>query len=377
MAKQDKEKIEEIFRKAGAYSAVFFMAFFVALVSASAFTPVDKSEAATTEVNISGAGYYFQLTSADTARMALNPTAEGAPAVAKDTITIKTNSPGYKVYVSMNGNDTNLYLDGDSSKASIGTMTSTAALATNKWGWALADSSASASNVIQNYGFDTIYCLSSGACSDGNPGSLNTNNKFAGMPTASSPALIAYSASKPCTATLAECTGETQDIYYGVKATTALVSGDYSGTVVYTAVGEATEAMNGTISFDNDSQQVLTGQSRTIATSLYASQALVDAIPTSDVSVTIDGKACTNPSLSVVSGAVNVTCTTPTMTKWGTYDVAVAIGSYGTFGAARGYSYYIPYNTIKSAQDGRYTMQEFTSKTCDEMPTPAAYSGDG
>ena len=140
----------------------------------------------------------------------------------------------------------------------------------------------------------------------------------AGTPAAANPALIAYSTSKPCTATIEECVGEMQDIYYGVKATTALTSGDYSGTVVYTAVGEATEAMNGTISFDNDSQQVLDGQSRTIATSLYASQALVDVIPTSDISVTIDGKNCTNPSLSVVSGAVNVTCTTPTMTQWGT-----------------------------------------------------------
>ncbi|MDO5481400.1 MAG: hypothetical protein Q4F60_03605, partial [Candidatus Saccharibacteria bacterium] len=241
---------EEILQKAGAYSAVFFMAFFVALVSASAFTPVDKSEAATTEVNLTAGGYYLRVVSADTATMDLTTTAGGAMAIAKDTITINTNSPGYKVYLSMNSvSDTNLWKDGSSSsgysiRTSDAPVEAPAALDTNRWGWALANPSASASTAIQNYGFDMTYCLSSGTCSDGNPGSLNKNNKFAGMPLSNNPALVAYSTTT--------ATGATQDIYYGVNATTALESGSYTGRVVYTAVGEASLAAKGEMSFDVD-----------------------------------------------------------------------------------------------------------------------------
>ncbi|MDO5481401.1 MAG: FISUMP domain-containing protein [Candidatus Saccharibacteria bacterium] len=114
---------------------------------------------------------------------------------------------------------------------------------------------------------------------------------------------------------------------------------------------------------------------------MYASDALINSLALSDFSVKIGGEDCVIASKSDIvitsGGTLNITCTTPTMTRWGSYDVVATIGDYGTFDLPKenGYHYYIPYNTMKTAASGAYKMQEFTTKTCSEMPTPAAYSG--
>ena len=352
-------------QKIGAYSVVFFMAFFIALISASAFTPVDNSGAATTEVDIDAGGYSLEVYSADTAKMELTATTDGAVAIAKDTLTITTNSPGYKVYMSMSGNDTKLY-NGDSYIETA--ATTPAPLSVNRWGWALANPASSTSTAIQAYQFDSVYCVSESDaavanCSDGNSGNLNANNKFAGMPGVSNPALVAYSATS--------ASGATQDIYYGVKVNTAKTAGTYSGRVIYTAVAEASSNARGEIGLSDEAQEELAGQPLTLTTSLYMSDMIYNNLSTSEISVKIGGKDCTGITKSRSGSVLNVSCTTPTMTRWGDYDVVVEIGGYGVYRLENGYSYYKSWDTISQAAAGTYAIQAFTGKTCAEMPAPA------
>ena len=369
----------------GAYSAAFLAAFLVALVSASTFTPVDNSEAAdTVNVNYKGTGYYINMATSGNVNMDLEATPDGAVAVAKDTVNVKTNSKSYKIYVSMNSNaaDTNkLYLGGSTSATSYfnpvnGSATSPTALGNNTWGWSLAKANVnSANSLLSSYGFNENYTMSDGTTSDGKTGqTLNTNQKFAAMPLIGSEALIAAG-------TVATTSGTDYDVYYGAKANTALTSGTYSNTVLYTAVGEASSSASGEASISPEIQTTLDadtpstygkGQQVTIATSMYTSAGL----DLGTVSATIGGKECTNVTTSLsAGGTVNITCNAPESLTWGNYDVVATFTKFDrAYEIADAYDVYVPWETMESASAGTYTMQSFTKKTCDEAPTPKAYN---
>ena len=370
----------------GAYSAAFMAAFLIALVSASAFTPLDNSEASDTiSATLSGSGYNITINTTGTSSegetqsgvvaLDITPTADGAVAVGKDTVNVVTNSKSYKIYVSMASDNTNsrLNLDGSSSASAYfspvaGTTTAPIALTNNTWGWALAG------NKISGYTFDDVYTMSNGDASDGTSGnSLDTAQKFAAMPSAGSEALIASGTAATTSS------GVDYDVYYGAKATTALQSGAYSGTVVYTAIGEASDAAAGAASISPEVQTAeKTTQQVTITTSLFVSSGL----DLGNVSVTIGGKTCTSPSTSIdpTSGTVNITCTAPAL-PWGDYDVVATFAKFDrAYKIAKGYSVYLPYATIAAGSAGQYPIQGFTSRTCNEMATPKAFdntSGTG
>ena len=365
----------------GAYSAAFMAAFLVALISASAFTPLDNTEASDTiNATLSGSGYNITINTTGTSSegttengvvsLNITPTADGAISVGKDTVNVITNSHSYKVYVSMASDNTNSRLNlGGSSTATAyfspvaGTTAVPIALTNNTWGWALAESGG-----ISGYAFDNVYTMSNGAASDGTSGnSLDTTQKFAAMPSAGSEALIAAGTDATSSS------GVNYDVYYGAKATTALQSGSYSGTVVYTAIGEATDATAGAASIAPEVQtSEKTSQTVVITTSLYVSSGL----DLGNVSVTIGGETCTGPTTSIdqTSGTVNITCTAPALT-WGDYDVVATFTKFDrAYKIAKGYSVYIPYATIQAGTAGQYPMQGFTSRTCNEITTPAAFT---
>ncbi|MDO5481419.1 MAG: hypothetical protein Q4F60_03710, partial [Candidatus Saccharibacteria bacterium] len=405
MAKQDKEKIEEIFRKAGAYSAVFFMAFFVALVSASAFTPVDKTNADTSEVLLgySNEGYSISLASFGNNEsdvldpkvgMTLTGTPAGEIAVEYDRLKVTTNSTTYKLYLGMSDTSQKLlntsetgsgeYCENAAStancyfSATANTPSGANALDVNTWGFA----------IPTKYGFDGEYITSGGkksngaeAITDAGPGEyVSSNSKFAAVPTVANSVMIATGNQK------AE-QGKNYYIYYGVKADTGKVSGTYEGTVVYTALAEASDSADGKItSVVPDAQKTLDNSSLpvseqriTMTTTLYGSEEMISKVQDeNDVTVTIGGKTCTDPQLSVPgntgTGPIQVSCAQPTMNRWGSYDVAVTIGNYGQYNLRAGYSYYVPWADME-AHPGEYSMQQFTTKACSEVATPEAYTG--
>ncbi|MDO5481383.1 MAG: FISUMP domain-containing protein [Candidatus Saccharibacteria bacterium] len=369
------------------------MAFFVALVSASAFTPVDNSEAATDiSATYDGKGYSLSLASyggggetEEEGRVSLDLTGtpDGAMAVEYDRLNVTTNSAGYKIYLSMNGADqkllnTSLTESGEvcenpATKANCyfgptgGTPAIPTALDVNTWGFALPKDVGSIATVA-NYGFDSNYVTSGGQISNGATGittttsAINTASKFAAVPAAGNEVVIAGDTAK------AEA-GKNYYVYYGVNANMGLTTGTYQGTVVYTALAEASSSANGEMKVSPIGQtNIDQSQSIVLATSLYASQTLLDNM--GNISVKIGGKDCTNVSASkATGGTLNITCTTPVMNRWGTYDVVASVGEYGVFDLADGYSYYIPYATM-AANPENYTMQQFTTQTCKEMPAP-------
>ena len=381
------EQFTEKAQTVGAYSAAFMAAFLVALVSASTFTPLDNSEAAdTVNVRYNATGYYINMATTGTVNMSIEATPDGAMAVAKDTVNVKTNSKTYKIYVSMNSSEANgnrLNLGGSAGASSYfapvnGSATAPVALGNNTWGWSLALDNVNASDTtLSSYGFNDVYTMSDGTTSDGQTGqALNTNQKFAAMPLIGSEALIA-------SGTAATTSGTNYDVYYGAKANTALASGTYSNTVLYTAVGEASSSAAGEASIAPDIQTTLDpdsgstygkGQEVTIATSMYTSEGL----DLGTVSATIGGKECTNIRTGVSEGGtVNITCNAPEALTWGEYDVVATFTKFDrAYEIHKAYNVYVPYADMASAPAGTYTMQSFTAKTCSEMTTPKAYTGE-
>ena len=137
--------------------------------------------------------------------------------IGKSTITITADSAtGYELFISTD--EQNMYLDGDSTNTNhkisptSGTYESPVAIYSESspvWGYAIAG--------LNN--FNSSYNISS-------PSSAS---RFAAVPTTDQ--LIA--------STESAITTDSVDVYYGVKNNDELLAGDYSTTVIYTAIGTA------------------------------------------------------------------------------------------------------------------------------------------
>ena len=336
---------QRLLNRAALCSAVFFGAFVVTMGAASVFTPQQGSYADRIVAINDPSGYTLTVSSAGSVTMQASSTATGTYVSGKDTVNIKTNAPGYLLYLSMNNDDTDgnrLYKDGVSTATNYisptsGTWAVPAELLNDSWGYAVTGAGS----------FDASYDTPTP-----NPGS-----KWAAMPLRGSAQLI-----KTATAANAD-PGDNVDVYYGVKATTALPAGVYSNTISYTAVLNS-GAINdiATISPER-TNQLAGGQTVTISTNLSAA-----ASGTGTITVTIGGQTCANPTASN-SGAGNVliTCTTPQMST-GTYDVVATIADYGkTYYIPDGIEYYQDY--VPTLADITY-MHEMTSEVCARTTTP-------
>ncbi|MBR3323678.1 hypothetical protein IKG16_02210 [Candidatus Saccharibacteria bacterium] len=187
--------------------------FLCAYIIAAAFTPVQSSDASEITITNSATGNYVTITSADTVGLTIDSSPTGSLAFAGDTVNVKTNvSTGYKLYVSATSENMYSTDDTDHSKVHFvptsGTIDSPAELDLNSWGFSL-----SAQNVSQPTNSATWV-----AVPENNYTLIheeNTQTSTAGIDT---------------------------PIYYGANATTRLPSGDYTTTVIYTAVAEDTSA---------------------------------------------------------------------------------------------------------------------------------------
>ena len=340
----------------GAYSAVFMAAFLVALVSASAFTPVDNTEAETVSATISD-GCTLSVSASSTVDMDFSATASGTTAIGNGTLTTNsTCTSGYKVFMSMNNNNANgnrLYLGGDSSSSSYlapttGSVTTPTVLTANTWGWALAKSASWTDTTMQGYGFDTSYT----------PGvQVSTTSKFAQMPLKGSEALVQASD------TVSGSGGDVQNIYYGVAANSAMQAGTYRGTIVYSAVSNGSSSSTETIAIAPASGGVDGGTTVTISTDLYSSMS--DSQLMDDFSVSIGGNDCSVTGITRSStGALKVSCTTAASDR-GAADVELSSTLFNkTWTLEDGFKY------INTTFSGITEMQEMTSSICAAETTP-------
>ena len=347
---------------------VFGVAFLASCITASIMTPVQNSDA-TTQVNIqsNAVAYYVNIASGSATGVIskdVQATYAGTRGLITDTLSIESNTPqGYQIYVSManttngqklvNTTDSTKYmspvgvLEGDENPYSL---TSPGNLSTaNTWGVAVAGSKNSAFSTDSEYASDSAV--------------LQTT-KFAPVPANGKEQLLYSNTSD--TATSGPVT-HTLPVYYGYYATSALPSGTYQNTVLYTAYAEATDQSGGVAVFSG-SLDYKNGGTLDITTSLYTDR----TIKASEVSVTVsDGttnKACTianDAAISKVSAGTNdsvtITCSAPTWDKPGNYTVSVDIDNYAHHSSG---SVFYDTDGITVAGTTIKTMQGMTSAIC-------------
>ena len=225
--KQFTIKKSSYYRSQTAYRnfALGLFSFLCAYLVTSVLTPIKQSDAAQLlDITNDSTGYYVRIAGSSTLSIPVTATPTGQLAGATDTITTTTNSPkGYKLYISASPNY--LYLDGDPDTSGRGkfspiggSLSSPLALGQNTWGFA----------------YNTA-----------NTGVVASNFAAASNYTSAIPSSNATYTSVPTTETMIQSIDEANipngtdlDIYFGIKASTALPSGSYQGQITYTALSD-------------------------------------------------------------------------------------------------------------------------------------------
>ncbi len=360
---------------------VFGLAFLASCITASIMTPVQNSDAISSlDLNTSAVSYYVNIASNNgdggTISKDIQATYAGTIGVITDTLQITSNTPnGYYVYVSAaNGYDQNLTNTTDSSYylSPIDTTTYSVSnpgtLSTeNTWGVAVGSTYNSNYDAASNYTDATV----------------SQATKFGPVPAYGSEELLitrtgsTYIEEASSDSSLA--TVDTIPVYYGYLANSALPSGTYSDTVLYTAYAEATETDGGIATYTGDIDYV-NGGTATFTTSLYTDR----DVDVDDVELTVGGTAATVTSVSKVDAGNNdsvvVVATLPAQAKPGNYDAVLTISKFG-HSSTTSIAYDTPGIVIESGEyAGTYkTMQSMTTEVCAAWDdTPAAFTtGDG
>ena len=337
------------FRYFSAGLAIFASAFLVAFATASLVAPVKNSDAAE-QINLTldNSGHYVNVSSSGEVNMNLIATATGATVLGVDTVTTTTNSEtGYKLYISTDStasSSTALIKSDDTSytiPATAGTVTGPYyQLDVNSWGYAVPN----------------LY---------DNSATITESSYFMPVPVSGSEHLINSK-------TAAVESGDVTNVYFGVKANSAMPAGIYVGTVLYTVLSEGSPATLNGISLSParvTMSEVSNGKTLTIATGIYTSQTDIGT-----ATITVGGVACTNVTRlnNDNSDAVNLTCTLPGQDYVGYYDVVVSLPKYSadSYSVEDGLLYYVPWDEMEY-------MQEMTAYACDQVETPSAFINGG
>ena len=311
----------------GSLAAVLLLV--VAAVFSGELLSPDEALAGTVTVALTDSPqeYYISVTSSDDISIDIETVADGAIAGTTDTVTVETNAPkGYSLYLSTAGTDNNLYLNGNTSGSKISpgggeTYSKVKALDVNTWGFALNKSNSTAhSDNTGTKSFENTYYF------DSSYATITKSSKFEQVPGWNKPRHLAYyDGSKEVK--------DSFDIYYAVNASSALLSGTYTGTIAYTAVARAGSPLAASIypssyekTSDDDSTLV------TISTNYLMSS---DDAP---MAVSISGKYCTDPDTGSdvlkaqrqSNGYAYVVCRTPSDITYGTHIVNIRATARGS-----------------------------------------------
>ena len=346
---------------------VFGAAFLATMLISSALAPVNSSNAAETKLTatVTYATHSIALTPSDaTVLLDIDARPSGAMSVASTTINTNTTSPnGYKLYLSMNSNTSDLVQQGSTNtiSSSTGTLASPAKMLSNSvWGYAIPN--VSTSTVVKPNGFDASYTTGLDIAP--------TENKFAGIPNSEQPAqLIAEKSSASASS------GDDLDIIYAVRAGYDTPIGTYSNKVVYTAVADGGAGHNMVI---NPSQTSNTagGDKIKLITTFYGTMQDVTAnayLLTNAELANVKNK--TNPISDYAAKQLSCTrdtsastleleCTTPAASI-GNYNIYLDIPDYSD-------SYDKAFNYVEATFWNISAMQQMTPALCASVTTPAA-----
>ena len=227
----------------------------------------------------------------------------------------------YKIYANIPSTDTSggslLMVGGTSSSPTIGqlgsTVSSTATLSTDTWGFGIPSSTTG----LPTNTFDSSYI-------SGNP---SASSKYASYDIGPDYTLIR---------TVTNASGnDSFNLYYGTRLGADILTnpGTYQTEVEYHLIGNASDVPGGEATISPASGPKTGSQTVTITTSLMA-----DFVPP-DINVTIGANTCINPSGSVSTGVLVVTCVTPVHLP-GAANVTVDVDSLGlTYTIPNGYTY--------------------------------------
>ena len=339
---------------------VFGLAFLSSCITASIMTPVQNSEAIDSGINanINSVAYYVNISSNNgnggTISKDIQATYMGTLGVINDVLKVTSNTPsGYQIYVSAaSGHDQKLtnttnsakFLSPIDSAYSLPSTLGTLATA-NTWGVAV-DPTYNSAFVGQDY-----------------TGTITQSHKFAPLPAYNNEKLLASKTTATTGGT------DTINVYYGYHANSALPSGTYANTVLYTAYAESSDTGNHVATYDGD-LDYKNGGEVVFTTSIFTDRD-VSSIPAT-VTVT-DGtttKSCENVVLGKVEAGTNdsvtITCDAPTWSKPGNYTATISIPSYGYTNVTTTLAYGTPGIVIASGTyAGTYkTMQSMTNNVC-------------
>lgn len=282
----------------------------------------------------------------------------------KDTVKTNITAPDntqskFQLYLSTNGNSNSLQNanTSDTIPATTGTLESPAPLTSNSWGFALANTTP---GLPTPNGFDETYTV-------GDPGK---NSKWAAVPAKGHEQLIQKDLSMNQSST-------STDVYYAVSARDNLADGNYTGTIVYTAIYEAAETLEATLSRTEGTA----GNDITITTAAKTDMDVSD-LGTATVNFTSSTSTpCSNPTLSKTSeGLIQVSCQVPELPAAGNYTVTVTLDKNGqTYTSTQTFAYTLPGPTPEPAgcttpmPDGKIYMQDITESTKSEMVQNTEY----
>lgn len=252
--------------------------------------PLQNTYADRITLTVKNVGYYAQLTSSASANgLNFNLTPGDGINKKTDNLNVKTNARnGYKVYISTEGNDNNLKLEGaaaglNEDQSNIKPVTGTT-IAVNTWGF-----------------------------------SLNGGTTWGAVPIKGREVMIKSDSSPN-----AQSNGVNFDVDYGVSVDSSIAAGVYKNRVVYTVVADST-----TVSFPasvSPNTLALTGGTITITVPLYANYNLT----ANEVQATVGGTACSNLNITKQDNQwIEFTCTAPAK-ETGPHEVRVNIPKAAT-----------------------------------------------
>ena len=289
-------------------------------------------------------GYYLALAKYNDINLEISPTPNGAYGLTTNNLRIITNAPtGYKMYLSSDqsvdydsthpGNA--LYLNGDTTSEYMirpvaASYTDTpGSLTTNSWGF-----------------------------------NMENDGNFAYAPLATAPVLVHENDSA-----IEDTTGDTSkvNVYYGAYANSSMVSGDYTGKVLYTVYADAAAQPEASIT-PSTTSNFDGGDSVRITTSLFS---IGDP---GEVAITIGEDSCPVTAYDYDDEVLSITCTLPAKPVLEeAYDVVVSIPKFDkTYTITDG----IAYEYVNLLSTLTY-MQDMTTEICNGTTTPAAFEADG
>ena len=284
----------------------------------------------------------------------------GTQRVVKKTIGIESSGQYYTVYLSMSGSSNSLAVDSDSNiylPATGGTWSAPSSFATASWGYAVPGTSIPKSSSDSSTPFSTSYSaydsyIGQDLTASGIGSSVYNTNTWAAVPTNTSAQQI-WKASTSDPDGFGGDSGDTTNdhfsVYYSVMVDTSVMAGDYTNSLVYTALASAVSLDTASTNLSRSERFVAAGDQETLTFDLSVSTAgLIDRsdlkvylVPHSDllaanysITSTLESnkssyKTCTigsDPSdFSITSSGASLNCTLPASAIEGHADGA---GSY-------------------------------------------------